>query len=104
MVQIASLIPVDMNLSKLQKMADNRGAWNAAVHWNHKKSDMDTTLLLNSSNNPVPSHPSQIPGTRLSLTLLSPLLPSENEDLFVCERWITYFFKYVNNYYHQRTY
>ena len=57
--------------------------------WNHRESDMDTTLLLNSSNNPVPSHPSQIPGTRLSLTLLSPLFLSVNEDLFCVKVQVT---------------
>jgi len=31
---------MDMNLSKLWKIMENRGVWQAAVHGGHKESDM----------------------------------------------------------------
>ena len=34
---------MDMNLSKPQEIAENRGAWNAAVHGGHKESNTNNT-------------------------------------------------------------
>ena len=39
---------MDMSLSKLCEMVKDREAWHAAVHGNHKKSDMSERL----NNNP----------------------------------------------------
>ena len=39
---------VDMNLSKLWEIVEDRGAWHAAVHGGHKESD--TTYQLNNNN------------------------------------------------------
>ena len=38
----------DMSLSKLQEIAENRGAWRAAVHG---VTELDTTKRLNNNNN-----------------------------------------------------
>ena len=40
---------MDMNLSKCQERAKNKGAWDVASPWGHKV--LDTTQWLNSSNN-----------------------------------------------------
>ena len=31
---------MDMNLSKLWEMVEDRGAWHAEIHWGHKELDM----------------------------------------------------------------
>ena len=34
---------MDMNLSKLQEIVEDRGAWNAAFHGGHKESNTNNT-------------------------------------------------------------
>ena len=45
---------MDMNLSKLWEIVEDRGAWHAAVHGGHKESD--TTYQLNNNNKRKGTH------------------------------------------------
>ena len=74
---------VDMNLNKLREMVDREpGMLQVMGSQRVGYGYYPYTLLLSSCDSPVPSHPSQMPGTRLPLTLLSTLLPSASEDPF----------------------
>ena len=42
---------VDINLSKLQEIVEDRGAWSAIVHGGHK--ELDTTYQMKNNNETI---------------------------------------------------